>query len=183
MTEKRFPLQPFFLTFGAKYGTDEVHPYWPHANGKGYVRVLASDAEAARITVRQHFGLAWAFIYEPIHFNPNSHYWPMGELAVIVEDVGTNPVRWLNQSQPEFYGVDPRKVIAHRIEGIRKDSPIEPEDELDYAVGVFHPDCADEGRDLFTRITEEDAHVMAFEFDWATDTTCEVCKETLTCVS
>lgn len=175
----RPPLKDFYLTFGVKYPADEVHPHWPGANSKGYVRILATDEEQARHTARQHFGLLWSHLHEPIHFNPER--WPEGELAVIVQERADAPVRWFNSSQPDYYGVKANDVVAVRVEGkLKADSDEDAIEELGYEVEYFHPHCATEGMGLFEHISEVDMHVLAFELDWNSPTHCPVCETSIT---
>lgn len=177
---QRPPLKDFYLTFGIMYPTT-THPHWPGANGGGYVRILAEDEEQARHTARQHFGLAWSHLYEPIHFNVDSEYWPLGELAVIVQERADQPVRWFTSSQPEYYGVGARDVVAVRVEGrLKEDSDEDALEELGYEVELFHPRCATEGMTLFEHISEVDMHVLAFELDWNSPAHCTVCETSIT---
>lgn len=173
----RPPLKDFYLTFGIMYPST-THPHWPGANSRGYVRILAEDEEQARHTARQHFGLKWSFLYEPIHFNPPS--WSEGELGVIVQERADAPVRWFNSSMPDYYGVGANEVVAVRVEGRLKESNIDPEDDLQYEIELFHKACATEGLALFERIDEVDMNVLAFELDWTSPAHCTVCETSIT---
>lgn len=172
------PLQNFYLTFGVMYPST-THPHWPGADGGGWVRVLATDEEAARYTVRQHFGSAWCFLYDEQHFNPKG--FSKGELAVIVQQRNTDPVRWFSASDPQFHGREEREVVAVRVEGILKEnSDADAVRELGSAVETFHPQCATEGIALFKEIHDVDMEVLAFELDWSQPYHCEVCQESIT---
>lgn len=98
MTDVRTSLVPFYMTFPVSisrdpsdlYGT-ELHPHWPGADGKGWVRIMARTADQANTLARSHFGERYAFIYPADKFDTNAdrRFYPMGELAVIELD---NPV-------------------------------------------------------------------------------------------
>lgn len=174
------PLKDYYLTFGVMYPST-THPHWHAADGRGWVRVLAEDEEKARHTVRQHFGSAWCFLYEKDRFKPE--VFEKGELAVIVQQRDTDPVRWFTASEPGFYGREPREVVAVRIEGTLKEgSDADAIRELGYEAEFFHlGDCAVEGHELFKEIVDIDMHVLAFELDWSEpgQYECKACGEAL----
>lgn len=82
----------------------------------------------------------------------------------------------IHESKPEAHGVNPYSPVAVRIEGHLK----EDGNPNFYDVGLYHRDCADKARELFTEINEEDAAVMAFELDWSQPAHCTVCETSIT---
>lgn len=178
-------LTDFYLTFGVQYGR-EIHPYWSGAHHEGWVQIHTKDESSARQLARRYFGLRWSMLYDNLSFNPvesKARYYPRGVIALITDDgaVSTDPAILppsvhITESDPEFHGVDPTDVVGARIEGHLKEGG----DPDFYDVELFHRDCADDGRDLFREITEEDSRVMAFELDWNQPAHCDVCDRSLT---
>lgn len=72
----------FFLTFGVQYRV-EPHPTWPECNPSGWVRITASSYEEARAIAIDRFGLWWSMLTPAANFNPNSTFFPAGELMVL----------------------------------------------------------------------------------------------------
>jgi len=70
----------YMLTFGIQY-YDEPHPRWAECNPKGWVRIVATDYEAARALAVERFGLDWSFLTPAWRFE--SRYYPAGELMVL----------------------------------------------------------------------------------------------------
>lgn len=184
----RTSLHPFYITFGVQYSREpnnlygtEAHPYWPGADGKGWVRIMARTAEQARHVAHAYFGDRYAFLYPEDRFDTTAdrEYYPLGELAVIelgqlgIEGDGPHPI--VSTSDPRLYGVGENTTVATRIEGIRKEDP-----GVDPDVALVHRTCLQRGLDLFERIDEHDSNVMAFELDWSVPNECPVCHTSLT---
>jgi hypothetical protein len=72
--------QDFLLTFGLQYAT-EPHPTWPECNPKGYVRITATDYEAARAIAVERFGLDWSVLTPAWRFE--RRYFPAGEVMTL----------------------------------------------------------------------------------------------------
>ena len=188
MTDVRTSLSPFYMTFPVHvsrtpsdmYGT-ELHPYWPAADGKGWVRIMARTAEQARHLAFAFFGDRYAFLYPEDKFdiNEDRRFYPLGELAVIelgnlaVEGDGPKPI--VSTSSPMLYGVGENTTVACRIEGTSKTDPGEDPD-----VGLVHRTCLERGKDLFEMVFDVDTNVQAFELDWAVPNECPVCHTSIT---
>lgn len=184
-TETETTLTDFYLTFGVQYSR-EPHPYWAGAHPDGWVQIHTKDESTARQLARRYFGQRWSMLYDNLNFNPvenKARYYPRGVIALITDDgaVSTDPEILppsihVTPSDPEYHGVDPSDVVGVRIDGHLK----EDGDPDFYDARLFHRDCADEGRDLFRQINEEDGRVMAFELDWNQPAHCTVCETSLT---
>lgn len=182
-------LKNFYLTFGVQY-RHEPHPYWKGADPDGWVLIQATDYDAARRQAVRHFGQRWSMLYEAAYFNEEENkarYYPKGAIAEIISD-GQTLTYWhpegtpapsihITPADPEYYGKDPRDVVAARIEGHLYKNPSEM-----YDVVLVHRDCREEAQNLFKVITEEDDRVRAFEIDWSqpANFTCDVCKVPIT---
>lgn len=175
------PLQEFRFTFGVQY-SHEPHPYWAGAHPDGWLTVLAADEDEARAMVRPYIGNVYAFSYPKDRHDPS--YYPRGELARITMDGATGSdtlVKRFGPSDPQFYGVASDAVIGHRIEGVlRRGSDADAIENLGYEAETFHTGCADEGREMFASVSEEDPRVLAGELDWADPHECPVCETSLT---
>lgn len=177
-------LTDFYLTFGVQYG-HEPHPYWAGADPDGWVQIHTKDEDTARRLAKRYFGIRWSMLYDNLNFNPaenKARYYPRGVIALITDDgaISTNaatppPSIHITESDPEYYGLDPQDVVGVRIEGHLKEDASEF-----YDVELFHRDCADQGRDLFRQINEEDGWIRAFELDWNQPAHCPVCETSLT---
>lgn len=185
-TEAQAPalLHNFYLTFGVQY-RHTPHPYWNGAHPDGWVLIQAPDEAAARKLAVRYFGYNWSTTYDALNFNEAENqqlYYELGCIASLTTDGECRsfidgvdaPVPHVTNSDPEYHGVDSRDVVGYRIEGHLKVNP----DEM-YDVRLFHRNCAEEGREMFEKITEEDSAVRAFELDWASPAKCDQCGRVL----
>lgn len=188
MTDVRTSLLPFYMTFPVQisrtpipfYG-QETHPYWPGADGKGWVRIMARTADQAMTLARAYFGERYAFIYPADKFDTTAdrEYYPLGEIAVIelgnlaIEGDGPKPI--VTTSEPELYGVASNTTVGCRIEGELKGRPNPEANDVE----LFHRTCVERGKALFDQVFNVDYNLMAFELDWDTPNDCAVCHHPL----
>lgn len=76
----KYGMEDFMLTFGVQY-KEEPHPRWPECNPRGWVRITATDYEAARAIAVERFGQDWSMLTPYWRFE--SRYFPAGELMVL----------------------------------------------------------------------------------------------------
>lgn len=192
MTDVRTSLHPFYVTFGVRYsrtpdyyGT-ETHPYWPGADGRGWVRITAHTQDQAMTLAQAYFGEHYAFCYPADKFDTTAdrEYYPLGELAVIelgnlaIEGDGPKPI--VTTSEPQLYGVAPGTTIGARIIGrLKQGSDEDAVEKVGYDMEYVHREHFMAGVELFDVVDEVDQNVMAYEMDWANPWDCAVCRRPL----
>lgn len=77
-------MMTFAVTFGQRYRR-EPHPRWHRAHPDGWVEVSARDLPQARALAVEHFGIAWAMMYEKDAFIAagSPQYYPLGCLGYL----------------------------------------------------------------------------------------------------
>lgn len=84
----------YYFTFGLRY-REENHPVMRRVNPDGYVVVVAKSEDEARETMRNNFGIHWAFCYPEEYWGDGSAY-PLGEVYRFREEGEVIPVTvWL----------------------------------------------------------------------------------------
>lgn len=174
-------MEKFYLTFGVQYPR-VPHPYWPGADGKGWVLIEANNYEEARDLARQAFGLSWSHLSTAKHFDEaqmRRRYYPLGKIGYITTAENTVSDPWtvdlsLTPSDPRYYGQETEAHLGNRVEGrLKQDN--QPNWGAPYDVEYFHDKCLPDGYDMFATITEVDVHVLNGEMDWANPWVCPAC--------
>lgn len=178
-------LKPHYLTFGVNYPRDP-HPRWVHATGDGFVKIMAVDEPTARGLAWCYFGQHWSMLHAEQFFDVadmQARHYRLGVIATITQGVPATEesgLKVMQASASEVHGVPSHTIVAHRIEGIRKDnSDTDAVEKLGYELLLAHHGCVHAARELFAEIHDEDSGVMAFEIDYTHLPTCPICKRVI----